>query len=511
MRFNSFLSFYVDINRFIPFWMGNMNKIKSQFDPIFYPENVAIVGASPNIYKWGNFLMASMIKCGYKGAIFPVNKKEKTILGRECYKSLLDINENIDLAVVAVPVAHCETIVDQCVEKGVGGMVLITSGFSEVGEQGKEIESRIANKVKAAGIRMIGPNTMGLINTHHSLAFTASQVRPPTGYISMISQSGNLGDQVVNWAENMGIGISKFIGSGNEADVGMVDLLKYLHQDKTTKVILVYFESVHQGRRLVDVASKVSKDKPVIALKGGRTQGGSKAAASHTGSLAGQREVSLGALQQAGVIIAKNPTELIDFSVAFEHLPLPKGNRVGILTLGGGWGVIASDECNERGFELPDLPQNVIDELSKHLPAYWSKQNPIDLVGTFDARLYGNAISSLAECGEFDAVLALGGLGASQFIIRLVTAARAIDPSFDVNIVQTAISKAAKLEATQLRYIGKAIQKYNLPVLTVSHAEKLNYAIPIDNNMVVAYPTPEKAIRVLQAMLWYGNWKRSRS
>lgn len=488
-----------------------MNDIKKQFDPIFYPKSVAMVGASTNLYKWGHFLMASMIKCGYKGNIFPINHKEKTIIGRPCFKSVLDVPGQIDLAVVAVPVVHVEKVVDQCVEKGVGGIVLITSGFSEVGEKGKDLEKRIADKVKSAGIRLIGPNTMGLINTHHSFAFTASQVRPPTGHISMISQSGNLGDQVMNWAEHTGIGISKFVGSGNEADTGLVDLLQYLDQDETTKVILMYFESVHEGRRLIEVASKVSMNKPIIALKGGRTDAGSKAAASHTGSLAGQREVTLGALKQAGIIIAKNPTELIDFSVAFEHLPLPKGNKVGILTLGGGWGVIASDECNERGFELPNLPESVIAVLDKGLPSYWSRQNPIDLVGTFDARLYGNIINLLAESGEFDSILALGGIGSSQFIIRLVTAARAVDPSFDVNIVQMAINEAAKLEAHQLRYIGKAIKEYNLPVLTVSHAEKLNYAIPIDNNIVVAYPTPEKAIRVLQAMLWYRNWKNARS
>jgi acyl-CoA synthetase (NDP forming) len=490
--------------------MVTMTSLLDQFSPIFYPKSIAVIGASANLYKWGNFLMAGIIKSGYKKPLYPINPKEETILTRKCYKSIFETPGPVDLAIITLPAKLAKQTVADCIEKGVKGIVLITSGFSEVGKEGKAIEAEIAAMIKKAGIRMIGPNTMGIINNHHELAFTASQVRPPRGHISVISQSGNLGDQVMQWAESMGIGISKFVGCGNEADTDVTDLIEYLHQDESTKVILLYFENVEDGRRLIETAAKVSMDKPIIALKGGRTSAGAKAAQSHTGSLAGDFPVTIGALQQAGVIIADNPTELIDFSVAFEHLPLPKGNRVGVITLGGGWGVIASDECNERGFELPDLPPGLVKQLDKMLPAYWSRANPIDLVGTFGSKIHKTALEGLAQSDDFDAILTLGSLGASRFIIRIVSTARDIQPSFDSSTMQLVIGEAARLEAQQMRAIGSVMSKYNKPILSVSTAEKLNYSIPIDDKMLVAYPTPEKAIRVFQAMLWYRNWKEKR-
>ena len=487
-----------------------MPSLKDQLRPLIYPDSIAVIGASPNISKWGSFLLASLIKGGYKRPIFPINPREKFIFGRPCYASLQQVSDPVDLAIIALPLAKVKQAVHDCIEKGVGGIILITSGFSESDAAGENFEREIVSMVRDAGIRMIGPNTMGLINTRHDFIVSASYVRPPRGAISLISQSGNLGSQVLQWAESMGIGIDKFIGSGNEGDVNLTELIEYLHQDEYTKIILVYFEGVDDGRRFLEVASRVSLDKPIIALKGGRTDAGRRAAKSHTGSLAGANDVTMGALKQAGVIVADNPTELIDFSVAFEHLPLPKGNRVGVFTLGGGWGVIAADECNERGFVLPDLPPDIIEELDKLLPNFWSRGNPVDLVGMFDPNLHHRAITMLAASDRFDSVIALGGLGSSHFISRTVANARDIDPAFNQSMVNLAISEAAKLEARHLRDVGETVQTYGKPILTVSHAEKLNYAIPIDDKVVVAYPTPEKVTRVLQMMLWYQNWLAER-
>lgn len=487
-----------------------MQEITRELDPIFYPKAIAVVGATPNFYKWGSFLLSNLMKWGFKGDIYPVNPKETLIFGKKCYPSLLDTPDPVDLVIIAIPAAYCKAAVSECIEKGVKGILLITSGFSEVGPEGAALEKEIVAMVRKAGIRLIGPNTMGIINSHHDVTVTGSHIRPVPGHISLISQSGNMGSQVLGWAESMGIGIDKFIGSGNEGDVNVTDLISYLADDKTTHVILLYMEGIGDGRRFLDVVSKVSLQKPIIALKGGRTQAGSKAALSHTGSLAGSYEVTKGALKQAGVIIANNPAELIDFSVAFEHMPLPEGNRVAVFTIGGGWGVVASDECNERGFVLPELPTHIIKELDKLLPSFWSRGNPLDIVGQFNPVLFNKAIDLLAQSDSFDAIIDLGGLGASHFIYRVISTARDVDPGFDNQIVQIAISEAAKLEAGHLRDIGNLTKKFGKPIVTVSHAEKLQYAIPIDDMMIVAYPTPEKAIRVLEMMLWYRNWKNRR-
>ena len=488
-----------------------MEKINQQLRPIFYPKSVAIIGASTNFYKWGSFLLAGLIKGAYKGPIFPINPREKRIYGYTCYKSILDVKNPVDLAIITVPVAYTKQVVQDSIKAGVRGIMMVTSGFSETGNKGKQLEKEIGDLVKGTGVRLIGPNTMGVINTHHDLFVTGAHSRPLRGAISLISQSGNLGAQVMQWAEKMGIGINKFIGSGNEADVNLTELLEYLHHDETTKIILVYFEGIEDGRGFIEAAKRVSIDKPIIALKGGRTEAGSKAALSHTGSLAGSYQVTEGALKQAGIIVVENPTELIDLSVAFEHLPLPKGNRVGVYTLGGGWGVIASDQCNERGFVLPELSDSIVREMDKLLPSYWSRGNPIDLVGKMDPQIFKTAIKLLATSERFDSIIALGGLGASHFIVRLISTIRDIDPAFDDNMVQLAINEAAKLEASHLRDVGSAIIEFQKPILTVSHSEKLNYTIPIDDKVVVAYPTPEKAIRALQAMLWYRNWKDKRT
>ena len=488
-----------------------MNRISKQLEPIFYPESVALIGASTNFYKWGSFLLAGLIKGGYKGRIYPINPKEERIYGYKCHRSILDMKDPVDLAIIAVPVGYTKQVVVDCIQAGVKGIMMVTSGFSETGDKGRQLEKEIRDLIRKTDVRLIGPNTMGVINSHHDLFVTGAHSRPIRGAISLISQSGNLGNQVLQWAEKMGIGINKFIGSGNEADVNLTELLQYLHHDDSTRIILVYFEGIEDGREFLETAKRVSLDKPIIALKGGRTEAGSKAALSHTGSLAGSYQVTAGALEQAGIIIVDNPTELIDFSVAFEHLPLPQGNRVGVFTLGGGWGVIASDQCNERGFVLPELPDSVTSEMDKLLPSYWSRGNPIDLVGKMDPEIFKKAINLLATSDCFDSIIALGGLGASHFIVRLISTVRDIDPAFDSNMVQLAINEAAKLEASHLRDVGNAIAEYQKPILTVSHSEKLNYTIPIDDKIVIAYPTPEKAIRVLQAMLWYQNWKSKRT
>jgi acyl-CoA synthetase (NDP forming) len=482
-----------------------------RINSVFYPSSIAMVGASPNLYKWGSFLLANLIKGGFKGPIYPVNPREKTIFSRPCYPSLAETPGPVELAIVVVPVAHVKKVITECIAKQVKAILLITSGFSEAGKAGHELELEIAAMVREAGIRLVGPNTMGIINTHADITVTGSHTRPLRGAISLVSQSGNLGGQVLGWAENMGIGINKFVGTGNEGDVNVTDMIEYFREDETTKIILAYFEGVEDGQRFLEVARKTSMEKPIIALKGGRTSAGSRAAMSHTGSLAGSYPITLGALAQAGVIVAKNPTELIDFSIAFQHLPLPQGNRVGVITLGGGWGVVASDECNERGLVLPELPEEILTKLDKLLPSFWSRGNPIDLVGQINPAVFRNSLEAVTSSEAFDAVLDLGNLGTSHFMYRVVSTVRDIDPSFDPSIVQIAINEAAKLEAGHLRDVGDFIAKYNKPILTVSHSEKLQYAIPFGDNVVVAYPTPEKAIRALQAMLWYRNWKAGRT
>ncbi|MBP7603273.1 MAG: CoA-binding protein, partial [Spirochaetes bacterium] len=303
---------------------------------IFYPESIAVVGATENLFKWGSYIFTNIIAGGFQGKVYPVAKKKETVYGHRAYGSVAEIQDPVDLVFITTPAASVMGVLADCVAKGVKNVVMITSGFSETGEEGKRLEEEMVSFARANGINVVGPNTMGIVNTAVGLYATGSQVRAPRGGISIIAQSGNVGNQIMEWAEQQNIGVGKFVGSGNEGVIGCEDYIGYFGDDADTTVVLMYIEGVDDGRRFMDSARGASMRKPVIALKAGRTEIGSRAAASHTGAMAGSFKTYESALRQSGVILVKAPTELLTISSAFDSMPLPKGNRVGVVTLGGG-------------------------------------------------------------------------------------------------------------------------------------------------------------------------------
>ena len=415
--------------------------VRPPIDPIaiaklFYPRSIAFVGASGAFGKWGYRLFCNVVAGGFKGPIYLVNAKGEPIAGRQTFKSVEEIPGPVDLAVVTIPAAKVLDLIPQLQAKGIRNMLLITSGFAETGAEGRRLEEELVRKAREAGILILGPNTMGICNPHESLFCCGSNVLPKPGTTTIVSQSGNLGVQLLGFAEHEGIGIRAFGGSGNEAMITIEDYMEAFEVDELTQTVVLYLESIKNGRRFFESARRVGKKKPVVMLKGGRTQAGNRAAASHTGALASNLRVFDAAARQAGIVVAEQPMDLLDLSAAFSSLPLPRGNRVAIMTLGGGWGVVASDLCVENGLTIPDLSPELIAQIDQILPPYWSRSNPIDLVGEFGPKIPMQVMEELVKWDGCDAVIHLGILGRLAFLGQMIRSIQKVDPVMDRNFLE---------------------------------------------------------------------------
>ena len=355
-------------------------------DRLFNPRSVAIIGASNVELKSGWMFLKSLIDSRFEGIIYPVNPGSSEVIGLKSYPSVFDIPGEVDLAVITVPVsAVCGAMAD-CARKGVWFVIIHTAGFSEVGIDGKELEERVVEIARDGGTRVIGPNCMGIYSPRTKINTIVPHFEMPMeeGATSFVGQSGWGSETFIIEGYERGLRFSKVVSSGNQSDLEMVDYLEYFGGDPETGVIAAYVEGVRDGQRLIRVAEKVSKDKPVMIWKAGRTTAGARAVASHTGSLAGGDEVCDAAFKQAGIIRADNLYELIDFAVAFNCPIPPLGRRIGILVESGGGAVAASDSCEGFGLEVPVLPEDVQEELREFLDKIGSPSsavgNPIDLV-----------------------------------------------------------------------------------------------------------------------------------
>ncbi len=481
---------------------------------IFYPESIAVVGATENLFKWGSYIFTNIIAGGFQGKVYPVAKKKETVYGHRAYGSVAEIQDPVDLVFITTPAASVMGVLADCVAKGVKNVVMITSGFSETGEEGKRLEEEMVSFARANGINVVGPNTMGIVNTAVGLYATGSQVRAPRGGISIIAQSGNVGNQIMEWAEQQNIGVGKFVGSGNEGVIGCEDYIGYFGDDADTTVVLMYIEGVDDGRRFMDSARGASMRKPVIALKAGRTEIGSRAAASHTGAMAGSFKTYESALRQSGVILVKAPTELLTISSAFDSMPLPKGNRVGVVTLGGGWGVITADECEERGLTLPPLPADVFAKLDAMLPPFWSRGNPVDLVGQPSMELFLESMNSMVSSDAYDAVILLGMVGAGKFVLRIhESAARMGYYSYDkLGELQQLF---AERQANFLDNIIELMEKYDKPIYPValisSPGDEMIHYKDGSRYKAIIYKTPEEAVFCLEKQYEYYRYRSRRA
>jgi len=492
--------------------MGD-NEFISSLDSIFYPKSLAIIGASSSLGKWGQMILSNIMVGEFRGKIFPVNPKKKELYGLPVYGRIGDIPLPVDLAFIMTPAKTVPEILSECGKKGVRGVVLITSGFSETGETGKNLEKEIVGIARENGLMLVGPNTMGIISTYADLFAIASHTMPRKGSVAVVSQSGNLGVQLIHWSEQQGIGISFFVGSGNEAMLTCSDYLEYLEHNPRTHSIILYVESVGEGRRFLDVARRVNQKKPVIVLKGGRTSAGQTAAASHTGSMSGEDSIFRASCRQAGLLNVSVPSELLDLSAGFSSLPLPRGNRVGIVTLGGGWGVVTADACNENGLEVPKLPDRIVETIDKYLPEFWSKGNPIDLVGTRDREVPIVAVEELLKWDGIDAVISLGIVGRLELARRLVDATRKVDASASPEFLDRVENWSQKYEDDYISKIVELMETYHKPVIGVSLTQTNEGTVrPRDGRQYsgVFYQTPEDAVNVLSRMVTYYRYNNRR-
>jgi acyl-CoA synthetase (NDP forming) len=372
------------------------------------------------------------------------------------------------------------------------------------------LEERLVEEAREAGITILGPNTMGICNPHENLFCLYQHVRPKPGSTVLVAQSGNLGTQLLMFAESEGIGIRAFIGSGNEAMITIEDYMEFFETDALTKTVVLYVESPKDGRRFFESARRVSRKKPVLMLKGGRTRAGNRAAASHTGALASNIEVFKAACHQAGVVLGETSMDLLDLSAAFSSLPLPQGNKVAIMTLGGGWGVVTADLCVEYGLEVPDLSSDIISRIDKVLPPYWSRSNPVDLVAEMDLSVPMILIEELLKWDGCDAAIHLGILGRLVFVKRMIESSHLADQACDRKVLAEIVRRVADFELSYSEHVVRLMEKYGKPVLGVCLLSDENARaikeIKGSQYKGVSFLTPERAVKALAGMYSYKCW-----
>ena len=477
---------------------------------LFHPGSIAIVGASPTLGKWGHRIFTNIAGGGFKGKIYLVNPKGGQIAGRDVFKSVTEIPDQVDLAIVMIPADRVRQLIPGFKAKGIKSVLVITSGFSEIGEEGRHLEEQFVREAREAGILVLGPNTMGMCNPHHDLYATAAHVRPKPGSMALVTQSGNLGVQLLAFAEREGIGIRAFCGSGNEAMVTIEDGMDAFDVDDLTRTVVLYIESVKDGRRFFETACRVGRKKPVVVLKGGRTGAGERAAASHTGALASDLKVFEAACRQAGVVLVEQPMDLLDLSAAFSSLPLLKGKRVAIVTMGGGWGVVTADLCVEYGLEVSELSQEIISRINQILPPYWSHANPIDLVGERDPKIPIMVIEELLKWDGCDAIIHAGIIGHLLFIRWFVNSVRIVEQDRDLAALENIPHQQAQVERNFIEYVVRMMEKYEKPIVGVNMLsdETTRTITDIEGSPYkgVSFLTPERAVKALAKMCTYGCW-----
>ncbi len=455
--------------------------MESTLDPLFRPESVAVIGASRNPGTIGYQIVDNLIRHGYQGVIYPVNPKARSIHSILAYPSITAVPGPVDMAVVVVPKEFVLRVVDDCGQKGVKGVVVISAGFREVGAEGLGREEVLLEIVRRHGMRLVGPNCMGLMNTSPDVRMNATFApnMPPAGATSFLSQSGALGVTILDYAAEYGIGIRQFVSIGNKPDVSANDLLEYWENDPGTRLILMYLESFGNPKNFIPTARRVSRKKPIAVVKSGRTVAGARAATSHTGALAGTDLAIDSLLAQCGVLRADSIEELFDLAMAFEDLPTPAGNRVAIVTNAGGPGIIIADACESLGLDVVELAPETQAQLRGVFPAEASVRNPVDMIASATGESYQIALGIVLSDPGVDAAIA------------------AFVPPLGIKQADIAASiVAAVKERKEKPVLAVLMGRDGLPQ---GIAELNSAGIP-------AYRFPESAARALAAMHRHQTW-----
>jgi len=371
----------------------------------FSPKTIAVIGATANPKKFGNAVTINILRNkDLTSELYLITQNNKEILGIKCYKSILDVHKDIDLAIILVPAKAVDGVIDECIEKLVKCVIIITAGFGEINQEGKRAEELIAQKCKKAGIRVMGPNCVGIQNLDIGLNASFIQAAP-YGNISMISQSGSFSCASFYAMDRENIGCSKFANIGNNIDVSFDDILKFYKEDANTKIICIYMETVEGGRRLLNALKTIIPIKPVIILKGGRTSSGMKAASSHTGSIATNYKMLKTSIQQAGATLCENATDFITALKAFSFLPNATGERIGVLTNSGGSSVLFSDKVEEYNLTLAEFSDALIEKIQPYLISLVKFQNPLDMIGVAAELQYYEITKAMLEDSGIDIVV----------------------------------------------------------------------------------------------------------
>ena len=439
--------------------------------PLFFPRSVAVVGASRNPGSIGHQILEALVLGRYRGTVYPVNPRAEQVLSIKAYASIDAIGDRVDLAIVAVPAAVVEEVIDECAKVGVRALVVISAGFAETGPEGRARQDRLVERVKAHSMRMVGPNCLGVLHTHPDVMLNASFAPelPPSGSVALCSQSGALGVAIIALARRIGLGLSSFVSVGNKADVMDDDLLEYWEEDEDAEVILFYLESFARPRRFARIARRVGRTKPIVVVKAGRTGAGERAAGSHTAALTAAESAVEALFHQTGIIRADTLEEMFGIARALTHQPLPRGRRVGIVTNAGGPGILCADALESAGLEVAPLEDGTRRALARLLPHSAATGNPVDMIATAGPETYRQTIETLLRADEIDALVVIHtpvGLSDTSAVERAiaegVSAARS-STGADKPVLASVVGAEREIHAIPLAEAGPVIPVYPFP------------------------------------------------
>lgn len=452
--------------------------------PILSPSSVAVIGAARHRGTIGQLLLQCILQGGFSGTVYPVNPNAESVISVKAYPSILDIPGNVDLAIIAVPASVVSKVADECGRKGVSALIVISDGFKERGPEGALRERELVDITLRYGMRLVGPNCMGIINTDPSVSLNAtfSPIYPPQGNVAFLSQSGAMGLTILEYANNLNMGISTFVSVGNRADVSSNDLLQYWQQDQATKVILLYLESFGNPRKFSRIARRVSEKKPIVAVKSGSTQAGLRAASSHTGALAISDVASDVLFRHAGIIRVNAMEELFDVATLLSTQPLPRGKRLVVVTNGGGPGIMAADAAVRNGLLLPELSEETVNRLKPVIKRDIRLNNPIDTTAGATAEEFQGILQVLASDNDNDAVLAI-------FIPPVVAGTAAMEDA--------------------IRRVAPIFRRHGKPLLACFLGHRgFKAKLGSSGKFVPCYPFPEEAVAALAKAVEYAELRR---
>jgi acetyl coenzyme A synthetase (ADP forming)-like protein len=456
--------------------------MKQSLKYIFEPKSIAVIGASKTIGKVGNAILTNIIESKFNGAVYPVNPKYDSISSLRAYADVTEITDTIDLAIICIPPTAVEAALEQCAKKGIKGVVLISAGFKEVGAVGKKLEDAIIYTAKKNNINLIGPNCLGIVNTSVNIKLNANFAfkMPQAGNIALISQSGAIGIVAIDYAHQQDLGISKFVSIGNKAVLDESDVLEYLIEDEETKVITMYVEDIHDPARFFEIANKAAaKQKPIIVIKTGTSVKGAAATHSHTGALSSSDMAYDSLFAQCGVIRVATLEELFEYAKGFTCMVQPKGNRIAVLTNGGGMGIITTDAAEKFQLEMVTFETDTLAALKKALPPTANINNPVDVIGDADAERFGKAMDIIVKDKNVDAIIV------------------SVTPTVKTNMNEIATVLCASAKANP-----------KLPILAnlLSFDAEPTYTRILDKAHIPNFDFPEINVRVLAAMIKYYSW-----